>query len=100
MNNSVVRIVRMTFQDEKVPDFLELFELVKNDIKSFKGCKYLELLKDTASANVYTSYSVWDTHESLENYRSSDLFHKIWKKTRSYFITPATAHSYIVFSKA
>jgi heme-degrading monooxygenase HmoA len=100
MNREIVRIVRMTFREEKIDDFLELFEDVKKDIRSFKGCKYLELLKDTASSNIFTSYSIWESNDSLENYRTSDLFRNTWNKTKLLFIAQPVAHSYVIISKA
>jgi heme-degrading monooxygenase HmoA len=89
----------MTFREDKTGDFLELFEVVKHEIRSFKGCKYLELLKDTDSESVFTSYSIWNSLECLENYRTSDLFQRTWKYTKSLFASPAVACSYKVFSK-
>jgi len=39
----LIRIVRMTFQEEKVAAFLENFESNKKKIRSFPGCRHLEL---------------------------------------------------------
>lgn len=80
-----VRIVKMSFQPEKVDEFLVNFENVKNKIRGFDGCEFLELYRDKKNANIFFTYSYWQTDQDLENYRNSDLFKGVWKITKVLF---------------
>ena len=89
----LIRIVRMTFEENKVEDFLHLFEENRTHIRNFPGCKHLELWKDYQFNHIYTTYSIWEKESDLDNYRSSDLFKKVWGETKSYFKEPPKAFS-------
>ena len=89
----IVRLVKMTFQSSRVPEFLSLFETVKDKIRSFKGCNCLELYRDVNNANVVFTYSIWESGEALELYRISPLFQQTWTKTKLLFELPAEAWS-------
>lgn len=89
----MIRIVKMTFQEDKVAIFLENFNVNKEKIRNFNGVKYLELLKDKNNDNTFFTYSVWESDQHLENYRQSDLFKNIWNKTKPLFSSPAEAWS-------
>lgn len=75
----------MTFETEKVNDFLQNFEKNKTSIRGFEGCHHLELLQQADKPNVYFTYSWWDSPQSLENYRHSQLFKEVWTFTKSLF---------------
>jgi len=81
----IIRIVRMTFQEEKVDDFLEIFNSSKNKIRHFEGCLHLELLKDANQPNVFMTYSYWESENHLNQYRDSELFQKTWAATKALF---------------
>lgn len=81
----LIRIVRMTFQEEKVADFLEIFRNSKEKIRAFEGCQHVELLQDLHQPNVYSTYSHWQTEEHLNRYRSSELFGQVWPATKALF---------------
>lgn len=80
-----VRIVKLSFQPEKIDTFLSNFKNDKNNIRNFKGCRLLELYRDKTNTNVFFTYSYWETEQDLENYRNSDLFKGIWAKTKIFF---------------
>lgn len=80
-----VRIVKMSFQPEKVNEFLTNFEVVKDKIRAFQGCELLELYRDKTNSSIFFTYSYWLTKQDLENYRSSDLFKVVWAKTKALF---------------
>lgn len=75
----------MSFEPEKIQDFLSTFNAHKQKIKKFNGCTHLELLRDKNNANIFFTYSHWNDEESLENYRNSDLFESVWAKTKVLF---------------
>lgn len=80
-----VRIVKMGFQEEKIPEFLSNFEENKEKIRGFQGCKFLELYRDKHNTNRFFTYSYWENEEALENYRNSELFKAVWAKTKVLF---------------
>ncbi len=89
----IIRIVKMTFEKEKVNDFLELFDSSKLLIRNFEGCTHLQLLNDIDSPNIYFTYSYWQSINDLENYRNSELFKSVWSRTKILFSAKAEAWS-------
>jgi len=89
----IIRIVRMHFTEAGVEEFLEIFNRNKDAIRSFPGCLHLQLLKDTEDANCYTTLSHWDGPLSLENYRKSELFGKVWGRVKTLFSERTQAFS-------
>lgn len=75
----------MTFQEDRTADFLEIFRNSKDKIRSFEGCKHVELLQDINQPNLYSTYSLWESEEHLNNYRDSPLFGQVWKATKALF---------------
>jgi len=80
-----VRIVKMSFHEEKIPAFLENFELNKNKIRNAPGNRLLELYQDKTNKCIFFTYSYWETEEDLENYRKSELFNTVWAFTKKLF---------------
>ena len=89
----MIRVVKMTFKPENVDTFLAVFNESKELIRNFPGVQHLELLNDKHQSNIYFTYSIWDQEESLENYRNSELFKSVWKKTKPLFESKAEAWS-------
>ena len=81
----LVRIVKLSFHQDKIPAFLENFELVKNQIRNFPGNRLLELYQDKTNASIFFTYSYWESEEDLENYRKSELFTEVWDFTKQLF---------------
>ena len=80
-----VRIVKMSFEADKIDLFLANFNENKENIRKFKGCELLELYRDKTNTNVFFTYSNWQTEQDLENYRNSALFKNVWAKTKVLF---------------
>ena len=89
----LIRIVRMTFQSDKLDDFQAIFNQSKHHIRAFPGNHYLELLRDPDHPNVRMTYSLWDSADALEAYRQSDLFRTTWAATKRLFAERAVAFS-------
>ncbi|GAB2585307.1 putative quinol monooxygenase [Spirosoma areae] len=89
----LVRIVRMTFQEDKLTDFHAIFDNSKHYIRAFPGNHHLELLRDPDQPNVRMTYSLWASAEALESYRQSDLFRTTWAATKALFAERAIAFS-------
>ena len=81
----ITRIVRMSFQPERVQDFEAIFEASKTKIRNFEGCLYLSLHRDHHHSNVYYTLSHWESQMSLDLYRNSPLFKSTWSRTKELF---------------
>ncbi len=89
----IIRIVRMHFTEAGVGKFIEIFEANKVAIRNFSGCTHLQLLKDADDVNCYTTLSHWEDTQSLENYRKSELFEKVWGRVKTLFSERTQAFS-------
>lgn len=81
----LVRIVKMSFNSDKIDEFLSNFEANKTKIRHFEGCKFLELYRDKDNTNIFFTYSYWVSENDLNAYRDSDLFKGVWAKTKPLF---------------
>jgi quinol monooxygenase YgiN len=81
----IKRIVKMSFQPDKVEDFKAIFKTNWKLIAGFKGCKHVELLQDKLQPNVFFTYSIWEHEDFLNAYRDSELFESVWSKTKVLF---------------
>lgn len=89
----IKRIVKMSFQPDKIEDFLKWFNQHKEKIKNFDGCLHLELWRDTEHPNVFYTYSIWQDEQTIENYRNSEIFKEVWIFTKQLFDARPTAFS-------
>ncbi len=89
----LVRIVRMTFQADKLPDFQAIFSYSKQHIRLFPGNHHLELLRDPDQPNIRITYSLWESADALEAYRQSELFRTTWAATKALFSERTVAFS-------
>jgi heme-degrading monooxygenase HmoA len=89
----IIRIVRMTFQEDKIEDFLEIFNRSKQYIRAFDGCQHLELLRDKNTPNILMTYSYWNSEKHLNIYRDSELFKSTWAATKVLFADKPVAFS-------
>ena len=89
----LVRIVKLRFRENEIPDFLAHFEIIKQDIRDFPGCEFLELYRDQDNTDTFFTYSYWQNTEALNNYRHSDLFKGIWAVTKPKFSAKPEAWS-------
>ena len=89
----MIRIVKMTFQETKVNEFLDNFNKNKEHIRNFSGLEHLELLRNKNNPNIFFTYSIWQSEQHLENYRNSDLFRSVWAKTKPLFASKPEAWS-------
>jgi heme-degrading monooxygenase HmoA len=81
-----VRIVKMSFHEEKISKFLENFEFIKEKIRNAPGNRLLELYQDKSDQTIFFTYSYWETEQDLENYRNSELFSKFGPIQKNYLI--------------
>ena len=81
----IKRIVKMSFELEKVEKFKSIYELNWHKIKGFEGCLHVELLQDHSSPSIFFTYSNWESENHLNNYRDSILFKTVWASTKVLF---------------
>jgi (4S)-4-hydroxy-5-phosphonooxypentane-2,3-dione isomerase len=89
----IIRLVKLTLQASKVPEFLALFKSSEENIKKFRGCRRLFLYRDVNNPDTFFTYSEWDSESDLEFYRNSEVFLSIWKNAKACFSAPAEAWS-------
>jgi quinol monooxygenase YgiN len=92
------RIVKLHFKKEHIEDFKTLLQEFYESIRNQKGCKSLTILQDQNIPEIFFTYSVWEGNEYLEAYKKSELFGKVWPKTKQWFAHPPEAWSTNVLS--
>ena len=85
ISQMIKRIVRLSFEKDKVDIFRSVFDKSKSKIRSFPGCIHLELLREVSKENIFFTLSIWSNQEALEEYRNSELFKTTWKETKKLF---------------
>ena len=91
--DKLVRIVKMTFEPSQVEDFQQMFQQVKDRIRGFEGCSFLELYQDIGEPTIFFTYSYWEDEEALNRYRHSELFKEVWSQTKNGFREKPVASS-------
>lgn len=81
----LIRIVKLTFEEENISSFEAIFEETKEMIRNFNGCQFLELYQDKEHSNIFFAYSKWVDETYLEAYRNSDFFKSVWSRTKLLF---------------
>ena len=89
----ITRLVKLTFHENNINDFKEIFKASKHKIAAMNGCQHVELLQDKTNPHIFFTLSLWDTEGSLEAYRQSQLFKTIWAKTKILFSDKPAAWS-------
>ena len=89
----LVRIVKLTFRKESIASFKQIFNQSKQKIRDFEGCTFLELYQDKENPTIFFTYSYWENQTDLEAYRKSELFKRVWGKTKILFAAKPEAWS-------
>lgn len=89
----------MTFNPDYIEDFLKNFDENKQSIRNFEGCRLLELYRDKNNSTIFFTYSYWESEMHLEQYRNSELFNRVWQKTKKLFSEKPQAWSVDLIEK-
>lgn len=89
----ILRIVRMEFALAAVAEFDKTFIEIKPLIEAMPGCQKVELLTTADHPQIRTTLSWWTNQNDLNTYRKSDLFGRIWPKTKAQFTDKPVAWS-------
>lgn len=95
----ITRIVRLSFEPNKLEDFNKVFEATKLQIAAFEGCNGLQLMQDATEKNVIYTLSYWENEASLNKYRFSELFKATWSQTKILFNNKPQAFSLELLQK-
>jgi quinol monooxygenase YgiN len=87
----ITRIVKLTFNEDHIDDFLGYFDTINEVVNQFPGCLGMKLLRDKKKPSIIFTYSVWESEEALESYRTSDTFQEIWPTIKKWFDQKAEA---------
>lgn len=87
----ITRIVKLTFHENKMIDFLNHFETIKWQVAQFPGCRGMKLHRDQKHPNIIFTYSIWENEDTLNEYRNSELFKKLWPVIKPWFKDKAEA---------
>jgi quinol monooxygenase YgiN len=87
----ITRIVKLTFQEEKIADFITFFDSIKTQVSGFENCYGMRLHQEKGKPHVVFTYSLWKEEESLNNYRDSALFQGVWSTIKPWFAERAEA---------
>lgn len=90
----ITRLVIMSFREEAVEDFLQLFDEHKELIRGVEGCEDLKLIQNTRNPTEISTLSRWKSERHLNNYRNSELFGKVWPATKKLFESQPEATSF------
>jgi heme-degrading monooxygenase HmoA len=81
----ITRIVKLTFQEDKIDSFLAFFDTINTRVSRFEGCNGMRLLQDIKHPNIVFTYSYWNSEDALNNYRDSELFGGVWGTIKPWF---------------
>lgn len=90
----------MTYKEEGIEEFKEIFESTKAYILSSDGCHGVRLLQDVQNPKVFFTYSTWRDEQALDQYRSSDYFRATWSRCKKLFDDKPQAWSTQVLSSS
>ena len=100
ITSMITRIVKITLQQDKIEDFMQVFREVKDTIADFDGCHHVELLEDIHSPNVVFTYSICEDEHYLNLYRFSEFFKNTWDRSKKLFSKKAEAWSVKLIERA
>jgi heme-degrading monooxygenase HmoA len=81
----ITRIVKLTFKEEEIGQFLDFFNTINTRVSRFEGCNGMRLLQDIHQPHVVFTYSYWTSEAALNNYRDSELFGGVWSTIKPWF---------------
>lgn len=81
----ITRIVKLTFAEDKIDDFISVWNESRAKIVASDGCLFVEMHQTRNPKNICFTHSIWSNEESLNAYLHSELFAATWAKTKVLF---------------
>ncbi len=89
----ILRLVKMKFKPEEAANFIVFFDTIKDEIAAMPGILNVKLYQDDMDENTFFTHSTWLNVSSLEAYKRSELFGRVWPATKKLFAEDAMAWS-------
>lgn len=90
----IIRKVDLVIFPEVKDEFEKICATRNPALQKFKGCHRVELIKNPSIKNAYSTISLWDSEEDLNDYRFSEYFGETWKMFKPMFAKKAEAITY------
>lgn len=87
----ITRIVKLTFKEDKIADFIAFFDTINTRVSRFENCYGMRLMQEKGNPHVVFTYSAWESEEALNNYRDSEMFGIVWSTIKPWFGARAEA---------
>lgn len=87
----ITRIVKLTFQEDRIADFLAFFDTINTRVSTFENCYGMRLMQEKSNPHVVFTYSLWQSEDALNVYRDSELFQGVWSTIKPWFGAKAEA---------
>ncbi|HYG49835.1 MAG TPA: antibiotic biosynthesis monooxygenase family protein [Flavobacteriales bacterium] len=81
----ITRVVKMSFEADRIELFKKIFAETKGGIRAFPGCNEVNLFQHATDPSVFFTISKWNSEADLDHYRNSEFFAKVWNMTRQGF---------------
>ena len=89
----ITRIVKLEFKEDKIDEFIQFFDTIKQKVNNFPGCSGMKLYQDLNSPTTVITYSHWESQNDLDKYRESETFGAVWPKIKPWFNAKPAAWS-------
>ena len=96
----IIRKVDLEINKESLKDFETIFTERNPYLNKVEGCHRVELVKNPDIEFGYSTISLWDSEETLNNYRNSDYFSQTWKMLKPLFSSKAKATTYDLVTRS
>lgn len=87
----ITRIVKLTFQPDKIDNFIRFFDTINTRVSTFENCYGMRLMQEKDKPYVVFTYSLWESEDALNKYRDSELFQGVWSTIKPWFGEKAEA---------
>lgn len=81
----ITRIVKLTFEADKINDFIAFFDTINTKVSTYPGCHGMRLHQVVNEPNVVFTYSFWESENHLNDYRYSSTFEHVWSTIKPWF---------------
>lgn len=93
----ITRIVKLTFQEGKIADFIAFFDTINTRVSTFENCYGMRLMQEKSNPHIVFTYSAWESEDALNKYRDSELFMGVWNTIKPWFAAKAEAWTVLTY---
>ncbi len=85
-----MRFLQLNLDPRLILDFRNFYDTeVTGKLRKTPGCLFAGLIKSKPEENEYISLTFWKTRQQAEDYENSEVFKKLFEKSRGYLIDTA-----------